>query len=182
MKRKYFVKIDLDSIEKNKDAGKTISYFLRRQTIYFETNQELPDYFKDGENCYITEQCWTPDGQVKIRGVINSDELLRICEEKKPNIKYEFERDIDCIYHAPIPEYSYNFENIEIRCVTCNKRIFLSDLNFDCVEDNFSSTICPECSKWDCCELEYETIENALIRKNNHPIKMTELADKFRKA
>ena len=88
--KKYFIEIDLKTIEKNPDAGSTFKYYPGKMQVSFET-KELPSFFINGENCVITEHTIDWD----------SDDIT-------------------------------------------------------------SNTICPVCGKWDCCKVEYETIEDAL--------------------
>jgi hypothetical protein len=72
--KKYKVLIDLDSIKKNKRAGQTVTTVSGRKTISFEAHN-LPEYFKDEENCIISE--WTKIDGVKkdFKGLIIDEAL-----------------------------------------------------------------------------------------------------------
>lgn len=52
--KKYFIKIGLNSIKKNKDAGSTQTMVLGNRTIEFKA-ENLPNEFKDGKNCMIEQ-------------------------------------------------------------------------------------------------------------------------------
>lgn len=164
---KYQVNIELSSIKKNKDAGQTTTVIPGRKTVSFEAYQ-LPEYFKHEENCIIYE--WTEIDGIKkdFKGVIISEDLIQKCIEEKPNVNISFDFEHQHINHFPIPEYSYDYENTKVNCNNCGKEIFTKDLKADEFWDGeneyYSNEICPECGALDCCDLIYESIEDALKR------------------
>jgi 5-methylcytosine-specific restriction endonuclease McrA len=169
---KHKVNIDLSSIKKNKGAGTTTTIVPARKIVTFSV-YKLPEYFKDGENCIITE--WSVI-KVKLRdlkGVITSDDLIQKCIKEKHNISISVDFENKYIDHFPIPEYYYDYENTRVTCNNCGKQIFTKDLEshdfWDGEAEYYSHEICPECGSLDCCNLVYESIEDALFRINKEP-------------
>jgi len=167
--KKYKVNIDLSSIKKNKDAGQTTTIIPGKKTVSFWANQ-LPEYFKDGENCIIIEHTIKNGMEEDFEGIITSEDLFQKCLDEKPDVTISVNVEHHRINHLPIPKYSYKYENIKIVCNNCGKEIYTNDLEADEVWDgrneHFSSTVCPKCGTFDCCHLVFETIEEALKRKN----------------
>lgn len=158
----YYIKIIPNSIEKNKDAGETVSYLAGRKEVRFIT-VNLPDYFIDGKNCIITEREFQGDEIIRCSGFITSNELAQtIIQEKPVGLRIEINNELQRIEHPPIPEYSYEYENIQIRCNNCRRKIYLDDLESDSFEDCYSDLICPKCGAWGCCELKYEKIDDTV--------------------
>lgn len=164
---KYKILIDLNSINKNKNAGETTTVIPSRRTVTFEAYQ-LPDYFKDEENCIINE--WTEIDGIKkdFKGIIISEKLMQRCIDEKPNVHIIVDIEHQYVNHFPIPEYSYDYENTKVICNSCEKEIMTKDMQseeyFDGEDDYYSDTVCPLCNAVDCCELIYESIEDALKR------------------
>ena len=50
------IRIDKETISKNKDAGKTTSKILNRKVVTFKHNAPLPDYFVENENYFISSK------------------------------------------------------------------------------------------------------------------------------
>ena len=66
---------------------------------------------------------------------------------------------------TPQPNYSFNHEDIEVRCESCEAMFPSSELVSDDVSDgdygySWSDRCCPKCGTWDCCELEYEKLSD----------------------
>jgi len=163
---KYFIKIILSSIEKNKDAGATTTFVQGPIKVLFKTTL-LPEYFIDGENCIITEYEVENAVKTNYSGLITSNELMkRMAKEKPDDMIIEVSNDVQRIDHQPIPKYSYEYENIKVRCASCGKKMYSDELESDCYDDGYSDTICPKCGAWDCCELEYEKIDDVIIKSN----------------
>lgn len=166
---KYLVEIDLKSIKKNPEAGKTVTNVLGGKTVTFKLNKKhkiLDDYthfrlnieYNDGR---IEGEVITPEGRDMLFELAMSGELkgynLNINEELH-NISYR---------HAPEPVYLFKYSPTIIECCNCKKKLFHEQLDEQPTEDSYCDTICPNCGTWECCQLEYETIQEALKRKEN---------------
>lgn len=162
---KYIIKIRLNSIIKNKDAGNTQSKCYHGKTIRFKA-YELPKMFKDGVNCVVQQHKKINGIPHDYEGIITSDDLLKeLSINKIKGIEIEIENHFNTVYHSPIPEYSYKYQNKVMKCSYCGEKIKYNDLNYDDIDIyTYSNTVCPECGEWDCVELEYEKIEDALKR------------------
>ena len=164
---KYKILIDLSSIKRNENAGQTTTVLPGRKTVSFEAYQ-LPEYFKHEENCIINQ--WTEIEGIKkdFKGIIISEELIQKCIDEKPDVNISVDIERQYINHFPIPEYSYEYENTKVVCDSCEKEIMTKDLEseefYDGEDDYFSDTVCPICGAFDCCDLIYESIEDALTR------------------
>lgn len=61
----------------------------------------------------------------------------------------------------PASPYLYEYMPIKVTCVHCNESFLHDELESEAsVFDtgDYTSTKCPKCGHWDCCEIEYEKI------------------------
>lgn len=161
---KYLIKINPDSIKENKNAGETTTHIRMGKTISFKA-KTLPDDFIDGKNCAIFE--WEEIDGIKtnIEGEIFDEHLVDKCvNERRKGISINIEVNNTAINHFPIPAYSFKYENTKIKCNECGEEIMTNDLKSDESGDGeyYSDRICPKCGMFDCCDLEYEKIGDAL--------------------
>jgi predicted RNA-binding Zn-ribbon protein involved in translation (DUF1610 family) len=161
---KYLVKINKDSIKENPNAGSTTTRINMGQTISFKA-ETLPDDFIDGKNCAIFE--WEENDGVKtnIVGEIFDPMLLDKCvNERCKGISINIKSKNTSFNHAPIPAYSFDYENTKIKCNECGEEIMTDDLKSEESSDGeyYSDRICPKCGMFDCCDLEYEKIGDVL--------------------
>lgn len=176
--KKYFIEIDLKTIQKNPNAGNTITYYPGCKKVTFEA-KELPPFFIEGVNCIITEWgiVYNDDGsekKVNCSGVFigNPTELVQRCmNEGVPGLIFSLNQDhIRINSLTPESDYFYKYKNKKVQCYSCKSSFDHTNLKSgsDYDDDDFyiaNNTICPVCGTWDCCEVEYETIESALKRK-----------------
>jgi hypothetical protein len=171
--KKYFIKIDLRTIRKNPNAGSQTTYIPGRSTIRF-TGSKLPSCLVEGVNCFITE--WVSDQNgTEINGVINgslTEEQILIIKKETPDFYIEFEREVITYNHLPEPDYFYGYCKTKVKCNYCG-RIFKYDRlnNHHWDGETFLDHYCPYCEEPECCEIEYEDIEDALKRKNERSTK-----------
>jgi len=164
----YFVKIDLNSIKKNKDAGSCQTLIPGPWDIRFKA-KTLPEYMIEGKNCLVTEYDVMNGKRINVKGFIIDPHIIdEFCNDDRC-MSIVSERKVHRINHSLIPEYSYMYENIEIECCHCNSTIMTDDLETTCgyVDglEIYEDRCCPECGESNCCELEYEKINNAIERK-----------------
>lgn len=176
MVEKYFIKIDLHSIKVNENAGSTVSRYPTNSEIEFSfagdiNNFKLIEELEKKKLCYIREITYpsiddNSDNIFKCNGLIFYDSIdfdnIK-CINITTHLNYV------TLQHLPVDKYSYQYEDINIICSICGESFKLSELEYLENDDdwNYDSTEtgCPICLGWDCCEIYYETIENALIRK-----------------
>jgi hypothetical protein len=177
------IKINLKSIKPNPNVGNVISYIPQSFTMAFECNT-LPDFLIEGKDVIIEEWCNNPEKYIgRFIGQVSSEliEKLKTWGNNVRTFKMSASRNILAIPHLPEPSYFYNYLNTKVKCETCGKA-FMSDKflyadNMDNDEERncgFSDKVCPYCGKWNCCDIEYESIENALNRKQQNKIKKTQ--------
>lgn len=59
-------------------------------------------------------------------------------------------------------EYEYEYEPLTVACDYCGSTFDHSHLRSDGDDDYWSEAVCPVCGAGDCCEIEYEAIQDAL--------------------
>jgi hypothetical protein len=154
------IKIDLKSIKKNPNAGSTQTSILKNIESTFIA-KKLPFFFIDGENCIITEI-----GEGCVKGIIIDEDLINKCiKNKPPDVSIDVKYERETIKHLPEQEYFWKYESVDVECTNCKSVFDHELLEFEEYYGNFSPFICPHCEAWDCCEVEYEKIEDALKRR-----------------
>ena len=167
--KKFFIKIDLNSIEKNKNAGNTVTRFSRRSYITFQCDQ-LPNDFILPEGCYIMQHTIGKNKMTDIIGHLdfyNESTISSFPKDSHLTIKIEI--PICEMIQPPEQKFFFEYENTELVCSNCKQKIMSYDLDNDYdFSDSYSDTICPLCHCFDCCEIKYEIIEDALKRMKNN--------------
>jgi hypothetical protein len=162
--KKYFLKVDWKTLKKNADAGSTESPVPGCECTMFKV-YKLPSCFKEGVNCTVTGYD-LKDGGCNFEGYIIDPKLaFEIREQGISGVELIQTKLVHRIRHAPIPEYSYNYENKKLKCEYCGEAFRYLELKAECGEDSCSDKICPKCGAWDCVSIEYEKLEDALKRK-----------------
>src|SRR5437879_2237461 len=69
------------------------------------------------------------------------------------------------VKHPPVPEFSFGYQDTIIKCSECDKSSEIADLEYDSKYEGkdkvaSSETICPHCGAWDCCQLEYQQVDD----------------------
>lgn len=166
------IKIDRKSIRKNPNAGRTQQKVAGARNTTFTCKGKLPGYLKDKDNIVITG--WSiRDGIKEYEGIITDESIIEkiydneYYKENGKNISIETTQDWHTVTFPPEPEYFYKYKDTKVKCKEC-KHEFMSDefkefeIDWD---DNYSHTItgCPKCENWDCCDINYEKIEDVKI-------------------
>ena len=155
--RKIKVLIDLDSIERNPNAGATSTNIPGRGTT--------EEVWRIGRTRITLIDGHFSNAQSPVNdGVFPGDTPVLISRT--------VDRPVITIGHQPEPEYSFSYLPKKIQCRSCGKTSCITDLLSDiyfrgddeCVS---SERICPHCDTWNCIsgEIEWESIEDALRRK-----------------
>lgn len=169
---KHLIRINRNSVRLNKNHGSCSTMIAGSLNIEFSA-KKLPDCFIDGKNCIIqTWECTNygreidgvnDNSKVNCTGVILSDDLLDMCVENKfEGVTINMKRGMNRIYHQPIPKYSFEYEDSEVQCCECGETFKRSELLHDEIDDYYSLSVCPKCGEFDCCELEYEKINDVI--------------------
>ncbi len=171
--KKYFIKINLRTIKKNPNALGKNEYVDGLPLVRFSSNG-FPSFLREGLDYIITEWSLIPEFSKYegiMQGVITIEQIEEIrkwvSEDPKRYFEVVIERHQIDVTTMPGPEYFYDYLNVKVKCNTCGKYCMSNDLKHD-YDDNFycsSDRVCPSCDEWDCCEIEHETIEQALKRK-----------------
>ncbi len=184
---KTTILIDLNSIKKNPKAGYQSEYFPIKKEIDFEIKaKELPNYMiysnwnTEGmveinydRNCELTEiqfDEFNPDIKI-FKGIIIDPFLIEMIQKDKnlENSHVKINNQHIRIQHFE-PQYTYKYIHTEVQCRECEKTFmsneFKSDEIYDNWEDDYYSSdrVCPLCGHFDCADIEYEDIDDALLR------------------
>lgn len=171
--------INLKSIKKNPNAGQSIYHVAgpTTTTISFQcASRELLDRLNSDEIRVISFKGEEDMGiQVEALGCGDMDSLkAQLDAIRARSISIVQDHNIQQINSMfPEPEYNYKHLNSKVTCNGCMKSFPMSELKEDGDDDYennthwYSDTICPKCGEIDCCELKFETITEALDRKNN---------------
>jgi hypothetical protein len=168
------IPINKDSIKKNPDAGKTQERIVTGQHITFEGKSDVPKIIQDDLDCknfFISEISLGEDKFYRGLAMHLDDKLIDQLKQEDHTIKIEIHVEYATINHFPSPQYLYEYENIDIKCCICDETFKSDNLESDSFNDDddyyYSDTVCPKCSAWNCCEVKYESIEEALKCINN---------------
>jgi len=167
--KEYLVKIELESIKPNRDAGRMLTIIPGRKTAHFKTSK-LPEEFINGENVIVNSYEVINGDWTEITGVIVCDELLKECANKKYDVEISIEVENRICEHSPIPGYTYKYEDTIIECYHCQEKSLVDELEndsyFNGEDDIYLENICPKCKFSDCCFLTFEYVDAAIDRRN----------------
>lgn len=65
-------------------------------------------------------------------------------------------------HHIPETGYFYDYLPTQVACSECNSIFSHDKLTCDCFDDDFSDEVCPVCGAWNCCDIEYQSIDEAI--------------------
>ncbi len=173
---KYFVKIKEGSLIENERAGATMStyYMGTSKEVFFEvyglSNIDVEKVLDGKIYVYIYNSI--RGGGMKASGIVvkqplpDDEEVIMLLREKVNAIKIRIDvkRDVKTVQHSPIPKYDYEYENTKIECFVCKMDIMTDEIISDYDDDIYRENICPNCNNSDCCELEYEKLDDFLER------------------
>lgn len=170
--KKYFIKIDRESIKVNPNAYSTKTVVFGKREVTFKALEMLPELV-EGKNCFIYTWTEVNGKKTNIEGYIfefdfANDLIYKYCKAtvengtyNNPLLSIEMKQDIQNLTHSPIQKYSYKYENIELKCNTCGDQFMSNDIQTDDNDDGgYSTEVCPKCGAWDCCDIKYENIND----------------------
>lgn len=174
------VRIDLRTLKKNPNAGNTMSHVHGKTEAYIEFTCKDQDIEKKLEDMiYIVGKYVSfPLGNVKIEAHVDHNSIKKIIPKllklgvKNENIKFSVNHNVETIYHQPEREYFYSYLDTKVKCEHCSEEFshkeLMDDEVYDSVDDEyyFTTNVCPACGAAHCCDFSYETINQALERKN----------------
>lgn len=158
------IKINRNSIKKNKNAGSCQSHILGAIETTFTTICSLDEYSEllNDKNVYINTFSNRIDFGINLTGGIINNNI----HHKLPG-KYEIEsnKNIETVNHFPIPKYSYQYENTPIKCNECKSLIPYDEIekdSFRAEDDDIMIDICPICQAQNSFDYEFEHLPNDL--------------------
>jgi hypothetical protein len=163
---KYKILIDRSSIKENPHAGNVITCF---HGLPITTEEYEYGTFKDGFLVEYTIKEENIDILEKIRK-INKKHIQELSswsdEEKKilgKCLVIKRNDDVCEIRHPPESKYLYKYLPYDVECDTCYKKFDHTELMSDRIDyEWYTNTQCPYCGRWNCCEIEYEKIEDVI--------------------
>ena len=167
---KTIIKIDRESIRRNPDAGRT--EWMVPALTWVEVFTPNGEYRSVGK----VEIEAMPDGSATVRGefiqtrafnsrLIFGEQKLEFSTSDNRIVghqEYEEFRNM-----SPAPKWLYSYIPTQVKCDKCGAEfpdIELESDSCDDAEGNYTpiNNICPKCGKYDCCEIEYERIEDVV--------------------
>ena len=172
---KYFIKINTNTIKENPAFFKGKEYIGGKYSIFFEGKGIIPNFINNSDKFFITDESLITTDEhfgLEFKGIVTrelSENELKLCEFN--DIELIFSRETIETTTPPREKYLYNYKNKEIQCKECGSKFDHSYLKTELETDDFVSynvlcTVCPICGEWNCCNIEYESIDDALKRKN----------------
>lgn len=166
----YFIPIDATTIRRNPEYHPPgITHYQAGTTeVTFHGKGPVPKEIEESEYFEVTE-C----SQEEYCGLLYYDKAahVKIIEKirhilEKYNIELDFTREIIDTTQINSPEFLYEYQDTKVKCETCESIFSHKYLRSEWTYDGggHSDTICPVCGDWDCCNIEYETLEKALKR------------------
>ena len=167
------IKIDKNSITKNKDAGSTqTNVYLNIETEFeiksssLELLKYVSNIFDYYNNNIIFTSYTNNDDIITYNGIIKNglhNELFELIKnyDKNPKITINSKANYNTITHPPIPKYNFKYENRDIHCESCGKDIVHTEIITEVSDFGDDYTICPNCNEINSFEeYSYETIKN----------------------
>lgn len=163
---KYLIKIKRSSIKKNPNAGRTQSRVCTGRTTTFKCPGVVPELMQDEDKVLIGSYTMKGGAMVDATGYIKDESIIMDIFDLNQGIEINIKNDWQKINHKPEPTYFYSYIDRFVKCNVCRHTFSMSKLQSDCLygdnDEIFSDRICPLCNTWDCCELEYENLNNAM--------------------
>ena len=171
---KFIIKIKRDTIKPNPNKGRDAYQVAGRSCT------EVKRFIRRGND--VVFQCLT-DGHITYELTYlgrDSEDLPKLShagyvglmkgEISEVIVEQSSTRDIN-IVRTMTPERSYlfDYEDTQVECHACYARFAFKDLKADAMasgdDEIWSNGICPKCDAWDCCEIEFESINDVLTKE-----------------
>lgn len=174
------IKIDLRTIKENPNAGNTIHEIQGTPTAELKLNGVTEREFKALEKMIIVTKrtiaqpygIQTVEGRVKTKYITK---IIPVIERLGNGLQDRFEMTVhnnNQVINSmtPEPKYFYKHLNTKVKCGYCGAKFPHTELQTDWVvgpdgDDIPHDNVCPKCGEIECCEIKYETIDEALKRK-----------------
>jgi len=162
--------INRKTIKRNPNAGQTVFYVQGQKIIKFSCHT-LPEQFIDGVNCIIGSHEIQDGIDCNYQGIITDVHILNEYIKKEKGLPNGLSvtmthNPIQIKQKEPDPDWLYDYKPTKVTCKYCKETFNHTELDCDSIESDdyysYSETVCPKCDRWDCCELEYEDIKDAL--------------------
>jgi DNA-directed RNA polymerase subunit RPC12/RpoP len=161
---KYFIPIDRSTIRKNPDYNPSGSceFVPGLIDIRIKGKFPVPDYIKP----YIEVTDWEfpceKGSEYDAVAVYKIPDNIVDKMQGDPRIlSMDISHEVIDVTTLPGPKYLYDYKDIWIRCNECKEKFNWRDLKEQEVDDEtYSDKVCPYCGELECCELEFENIEN----------------------
>lgn len=103
-----------------------------------------------------------------VPGRIETSWHIEMGEDEKPKVVVTQHRNIQRVYSIfPEPADLFKYIPTQVKCKNCGKKSIHDELESDCLFDGeneiYIENICPHCSHPNCCELEYEEMNERII-------------------
>lgn len=147
---KYLIPIDRTTVRKNPRAGRSDYTITLGPPRWSKTVVETKSYVRHDEK---------------------SDWML-VASDTKENISVS--QPTQTLWSlSPEGQWLYEYEPVKVKCGNCRAEFLNTELkedyndsvDVDSYVDAYVSNVCPKCNAWECCQLEYEKIEDIVKEK-----------------
>jgi len=188
----YLIRINKKSIKRNPDAGRTNKTVQGKSHVYITqlVVQDIEQTILKGKNTPTTPPTSREfvlqdlvDGRVTSYKILSTErdidmalkpyggrhECLRQLWDGKIDVwqldKREEKDTQNIAWLTPAPDFLCKYVPTKVECYKCGATFTHTDLQADAsFEGSCTSTKCPKCGVWDCCELEYEKLTKETTR------------------
>jgi len=110
--------------------------------------------------CEVEGYAYTPEHAQGLIDLFKSLADVRV-KDSRIDIKNHF-AEYNSIFEPS--KYLYEYEDTKVKCSACGHEMSLGELESDYsdYDSDGSSSVCPKCDEWDCCEYEHENINDVL--------------------
>lgn len=181
----YLIKINRKTLKANEDAGQTkvFDYISSTGTITVRVKHDSLEADDDrikmvSRQTSMSSKEKTVYSTTYFVGAMSFKELHELADKLKKrfgkHFSFVFENQFQELnFMRPIPPYSFEYRRTKVKCSYCDSSFTHDKLKSDSMEDDdhysHSDKICPVCGEWECCQLEYESLEGILLTKAGLP-------------
>lgn len=159
------IKIVRESIIKNPTAGKTRTAVFGPRDITFSIAGKLPNFLKEHEDVIITKIYGSVEDPSRTEGYLLNESKQKLFSSLKTPWTIDVDNNVQFIDHMPEPNYLYQYEDPELKCLDCGKSCKVSEIETNS-DSEYNLEQCPNCKAIESFEeYRYENINDVLKEK-----------------
>lgn len=177
---KFLILIKDTSIKKNPTAGNQDYFFPGIQTVKLSVKKNAPLHCPlprvKMTSCYSSGNRIIRQAEYAVAGTEVLEQFviwLKAKGVKEEDISYSIDNHVEHVQSMrPEPAYLFEYRNMKLTCYNCGTKFSHKELIDETDEDFNGNPVeiengCPRCEIAPCCQVEYETLEDAKYRIAN---------------